>query len=202
MGEANFVLEVKITRDRSKKLLSLSQGTYIKKILERFHMHNSKPIDTPMEKGCTLSLDQCPKNDEEKNQMSKVPYASTIGSLMYAMLCTCLDICFTVGMVSHYHSNPRPTHWRAVKRILRYLYGTNDHALCYHGRDLRLTSYNDVDWASDKDEHKSTSGYAFILGCGACYPNINLRGGVIQVEANFFDLNAELKTIFINKKQI
>jgi hypothetical protein len=57
MGEANFVLGVKITRDRSKKLLSLSQGTYIKKILERFHMHNSKPTDTPMENGCTLSLD-------------------------------------------------------------------------------------------------------------------------------------------------
>jgi hypothetical protein len=99
MGEANFVLEVKITRDSSKKLLSLFQRTYIKKILERFHMHNSKLIDTPMEKGCTLSLDQCPKNDEEKNQMSKVPYASAIRSLMYAMLCTCPDICFVVGMV-------------------------------------------------------------------------------------------------------
>ena len=85
MGETNFVLGVKITRDHSKKLLSLSQGTYIKKILECFHMHNSKLIDTLMEKGCTLSLDQCPKNDEEKNQMSKVPYASAIGSLMYVM---------------------------------------------------------------------------------------------------------------------
>ena len=99
MGEANFVLEVKITRDSSKKLLSLFQRTYIKKILERFHMHNSKLIDIPMEKGCTLSLDQCPKNDEEKNQMSKVPYASAIRSLMYTMLCTCPDICFVVGMV-------------------------------------------------------------------------------------------------------
>jgi transposase InsO family protein len=167
MGEANFVLGVKITRDRSKKLLSLSQGTYIKKILERFHMHNSKPIDTPMEKGCTLSLDQCPKNDEEKNQMSKVPYASVIGSLMYAMLCTRPDICFAVGMVSRYQSNPGPAHWRAVKRILRYLRGTSDHALCYHGGDLRLTGYSDADWASDKDERKSTSGYAFILGGGA-----------------------------------
>uniref|UniRef100_A0A2N9F6S1 Integrase catalytic domain-containing protein n=1 Tax=Fagus sylvatica TaxID=28930 RepID=A0A2N9F6S1_FAGSY len=137
MGEANFVLGVKITRDRSKKLLSLSQGTYIKKILERFHMHNSKPIDTPMEKGCTLSLDQCPKNDEEKNQMSKVPYASAIGSLMYAMLCTRPNICFAVGMVSRYQ------------------------------RDLKLTGYSDADWASDKDERKSTSGYAFILGGGA-----------------------------------
>ena len=53
MGGANIVLGVKITRDRSKTLLSLSPGTYIKKILERFHMHNSKPIDTPMEKGYT-----------------------------------------------------------------------------------------------------------------------------------------------------
>ena len=57
MGEANFVLGVKITRDRSMKLLSLSQWTYIKKILECFHIHNSKPINTPMEKGYTLSLD-------------------------------------------------------------------------------------------------------------------------------------------------
>ena len=165
MGEANFVLGVKIKRDRSKKLLSLSQGTYIKKILKRFHMHNSKPIDTPMEKGCTLSLNQCPKNDEKKNQMSKVPYASTIGSLMYAMLCTHPNICFAVDMVSRYQSNPGPDHWRAVKRILRYLRRTIDHAL--HGGDLRWTGYSDANWASDKDEHKSTSGYASILGGGA-----------------------------------
>jgi hypothetical protein len=130
-------------------------------------MHNSKPIDTPMEKGCTLSLDQCPKNDEEKNQMSKVPYASAIGSLMYVMLCTRPDICFAVGMVSCYQSNPVPAHWRVVKRILRYLHGTIDHDLGYHGGDLRLTGYNDADWASNKDERKSTSGYAFILGGGA-----------------------------------
>jgi hypothetical protein len=84
MGKTNFVLGVKINRDRSKKILSLSYETYIKKILEYFHMHNSKPIDTPMQKGCTLTLNLCLKNDEEKNQMSKVPYASTIRSLMYA----------------------------------------------------------------------------------------------------------------------
>ena len=165
MSETNFVLGVKITRDRSKKLLSLSQGTQIKKILERFHMHNSKSIDTSMEKGCTLSLDQCPKNDEENNQMSNVPYASA-RSLMYVMLCTCLDICFAVGIVSCYQSNLGLAHWRAVKRILRYLRGTIDHALCYHGKNLRLTSHIDADQASDKDEHKSTSGYAFILGGG------------------------------------
>jgi hypothetical protein len=68
--------------------------------------------------------------------MSKVPYASAIGSLMYAMLCIHPDICFAVGMTSRYQSNPGPAHWRAVKRILRYLRGTIDHALFYHGEDL------------------------------------------------------------------
>jgi poly(3-hydroxybutyrate) depolymerase len=76
--------------------------------------------------------------------MSKVPYASAIGSLMYAMLCTHLDICFAVDMVSRYQSNPGPNHWRAVKRILRYLHGTIDHALCYHGGDLRWIGYSDA----------------------------------------------------------
>ena len=98
--------------------------------------------------------------------MSKVPYASAIGSLMYAMLYKHPDICFAIGMVSRYQSNRGLTHWRALKRILWYLRGTIDHALCYHGRDLRLTSYSDANWASDKDERKSTSGYPFILGGG------------------------------------
>ena len=57
MGEAHFVLGIEIVRDRSKKLLGLSQETYIKKILERFHIENSKPIDTPVEKGSALCLD-------------------------------------------------------------------------------------------------------------------------------------------------
>ncbi|KAK2974054.1 hypothetical protein RJ640_006246 [Escallonia rubra] len=138
MGEANYVLGVKIVRDRLKRLLGLSQETYIKKVIERFHTHNSKPIDTPMDKACTLTTDQCPKNDEEKNRMSKVPYAAAVGSLMYDMLCMRPDIYYVVGLVSRYQSNPGPTHWNAVKRILRYLHGTADLVLCYHGGDLRL----------------------------------------------------------------
>ena len=82
MGEAYFVLGIEIVRDRSKKLFGLSQETYIKKILERFRMENSKPIDTPVEKGSALCLDQCPKTDEEKKLMSRVPYAEAIGNFM------------------------------------------------------------------------------------------------------------------------
>ena len=86
MGEANYVLGVKIFKDRSKNLLGLSQETYIKMILERFCMHNSKPIDTSIEKGHTLSLGDCAKSEKEKREMARVPYASAVGCLMYAML--------------------------------------------------------------------------------------------------------------------
>ena len=119
MGEVHFVLGIEIVRDRSKKLLGLSQETYIKKILERLHMENSKPIDTPVEKGSALCLDQCLKIDKEKKHMSTVPYAEAIGNLMYAMLCTRPDICFVIGMVSRYQSNPGPLHWATMKRIFQ-----------------------------------------------------------------------------------
>ena len=131
MGEARYVLGVEIVRNRPKKLLGMCQEAYIKRVLERFRMNHSKPVDTPVEKGLTLSLDQCPKTDQEKETMKNVPYASAIGSLMYAMLCTRPDICFAVGLVSRYQSNPGPTHWQAVKRIMHYLRGTTDLVLGY-----------------------------------------------------------------------
>ena len=70
MGEATYILGVNISKDRSKNLVSLLQEPYIKKILERFKMQDCKPIDTPMEKGDTLSRKLCPKTLEENEQMS------------------------------------------------------------------------------------------------------------------------------------
>ena len=100
MDEAAYNLGVKISRDRSKKLLSLSQEPYINKILERIQMQNSKPIDTLIAKGEGLSRKMYPKTPQEEEYMKKVPYTSAVGSLMYAMMCTRPDICFDVGMVS------------------------------------------------------------------------------------------------------
>ena len=84
----------------------------------------------------------------------------------YATMCTRLDICYVVGMVSRYQANPGMIHWKIVKRILRYLKGTMDYSLCYQGKELRLVGYSDVDQASDLDERKSTSGYIFLLNNG------------------------------------
>ncbi|KAL0286291.1 UNVERIFIED_CONTAM: Retrovirus-related Pol polyprotein from transposon TNT 1-94, partial [Sesamum calycinum] len=101
---------------------------------------------------------------EEKKHMAKVPYASVVRSLMYAMMCTRPDLCFAVRMVSRYQSNSGPDHWVAVKRILNYLKGTSDLALCYNGGSLRLVGCSDADGSADRDERKSTSRYAFLLG--------------------------------------
>ena len=70
MGEASFVLGVKILRDCSRKLLGLSQETYIRKVLERFHMQDCKPIDTPVRKGDSLSSEMCPKTQAEIESMA------------------------------------------------------------------------------------------------------------------------------------
>ena len=99
------VLGVKIFRDRSKRLLALSQKTYIQKMLRRYHMHDCKPMDTSIEKNLSLSLDMCPKTPNEKEQMFKVPYSNVVSSLMSAMMCTCLDICYVVGLVSRFQFN-------------------------------------------------------------------------------------------------
>jgi hypothetical protein len=151
MGEANYILGVKICRDRSKTLLSLSQRTYIKRILERFQMHKCKPIGTPVFRGKLLNLEMSPKTQEEKVKMSRVLYFSDMGSLMYAMMCTRPDICYFVELVSIFQSNLGLAHYNAVTRIFRYLKGT----IHYQGEDLRLVGYSDADWGSDLDEYKS-----------------------------------------------
>ena len=75
--------------------------------------------------------------------MEGIPYASVVGSLMYVMLCTRLDIYFAVGMVSRYQSNPGPEHWTAVKHILKYLRRTKDYMHMYGGDELIPEGYND-----------------------------------------------------------
>ena len=130
-------------------------------------MQSCKPVNTHIEKSIKLSMDMCLSSDAEKDRMRHVPYAYAVESLMHAMRFTRLDLAFTVGLVSRYQSNPRMSHWNAIKRILRYLRGTHDYMLFYQGSDLRLRGYSDADWANDPNDRKSTSGFVFMFGGGA-----------------------------------
>ncbi|RVW72211.1 Retrovirus-related Pol polyprotein from transposon TNT 1-94 [Vitis vinifera] len=89
------------SKDRSKCILELSQKAYIDKVLSRFGVSNCAPGDMPVAKGDKFSLHQCPKNELEKKDMERFPYASTIGSLMYAQVYMLSDIVYIVGISNH-----------------------------------------------------------------------------------------------------
>jgi transposase InsO family protein len=168
MGEASYVIGIKINRDRHKGVLGLSQEPYINKVLERFRMKDCSPSVAPIVKGDKFNLNQCPKNNLEKERMNHIPYASVVGSLMYAQVCTRPDIAFAVGMLGRYQSNPGEDHWRAAKKVMRYLQGTKDYMLMYRRTDsLEVIGYCDSDFAGCVDSRKSTSGYIFMLAGGA-----------------------------------
>ena len=106
LGDAYFVLGIQILRDRSRGILGLSQKSYIEKVLERFGMKDCSSGDTPVAKGDKFNFSQCPKNDFEIKEMQKIPYASAVGSLMYAQVCTRPDLAIIVGLLGRYLSNP------------------------------------------------------------------------------------------------
>ena len=99
--------------------------------------------------------------------MSQVPYALAVGSLMYAMICTRLDIAQAVGLISRFMANPVKEHWNTVKRILRYIKGTSGAALCFGGSEFIVRGYVDSDFVGDLDKRKSTPGFVFTLAGGA-----------------------------------
>ena len=167
LGPAKKILGMEITRDRSKGKLCLTQKSYLERVLRRFGMHNSKAISVPIPPTVKLSKQLCPTTTEEKEFMSKVPYANAVGSLMYAMVCTRPDILYAVGLVSRYMANPGRAHWFAVKGILRYLQGTLDIGLVFEKeQNLKVCGFVDSDYAGDRDKCRSTSGYCFTLSGG------------------------------------
>ena len=159
---------MKIHRDRASRRLWLSQHSYVKRVLEKFNMDNVKPISTPLANHFRLSTNQCPKTNDEVKDMSKVPYASAVGCLMYAMVCTRPDLAHVVSVVSKFLSNPRRMHWDAVKLIFRYLRGTTDYGIMFSKQQSgpSVRGYVDADYAGDLDDRRSTTGYVFTLGGG------------------------------------
>jgi len=133
LGEAAYILGIKIYRDRSRRLIGLSQSTYLDKILKKFNMENSKKGFLPVLQGMRLSKTQSPTTAADREKMSSVPYTSAVGSLMYAMLCTRPDINLAISLVGRYQSDPGMEHWTAVKNILKYLKRTKEMFLVYGG---------------------------------------------------------------------
>ncbi|KAK8974997.1 hypothetical protein V6N11_014409 [Hibiscus sabdariffa] len=142
LGEASYILGVKIYRYRSRQLLGLSQSTYIDKVLKRFSMEESKRGFLPMRHGISLSKEMCPSIPQERERMIQIPYASAIGSIMYAMICTRPDLSYALSMTSRYQENPGE-------------------------EELGIKGYTDASFQTNKDDSRSQSGFVFCLNGGA-----------------------------------
>ncbi|GJU96658.1 retrotransposon protein, putative, ty1-copia subclass [Tanacetum coccineum] len=170
LGEAAYILGIKIYRDRSRRLIGLCQSAYIEKILKRFHMENSKRRSIPMQEKLRLSKSQGASTPAELNRMQNVPSASAVGSIMYAVRCTRPDVVFAQKITSRFQQNLGDLHWTIIKNILKYLKNTKDMFLVYRGdlkRELRISCYTDVGYLTDADDLKSQTGYMFVLNGGA-----------------------------------
>jgi ATP-binding cassette subfamily B (MDR/TAP) protein 1 len=124
LGAAKKILGMEITRDRKYGLLFLSQHDYINNVLHHFNMPDAKKITTPIAPHIKLSATQCPVTDEDIEYMSRVPYSSAVGSLMYAIVCSRPNLSYAMSLLSRYMANPSKEHWKIVQWIFRYLHGT------------------------------------------------------------------------------
>ncbi|KAL0405748.1 UNVERIFIED_CONTAM: Secreted RxLR effector protein [Sesamum latifolium] len=166
MGEASYILGIKIYRDRSRRMLGLTQSSYIEKLLKRFKMEHSKRGLLPMRHGIKLSKNESPKTDEELKKMSNIPYASTLGSIQYVVHCTRPDVTYALSVTSIYQACAGMAHWGAIKSVLKYLKRIKDMFLIYGGGELIVEGYSDASFQSDDDDGKSQSGFVFKLNGG------------------------------------
>ena len=143
-------------------------------------MHDSKPVSTPIAPHFKLSAAQCPSSDEDVEYISKVPYSSDVGSLMYAMVCSRPDLSYAMSLVSRYMSNPGKEHWKTVQWIFRYLRGTSDSYLKFGRTDQGLIGYVDSDYAAHLDRRRSPTEYVFTIGSYAVSWKTTLQSVVVM----------------------
>jgi len=168
MGDIKWFLGMEITHDCAAQTVTLSQAAYINTIAHRFSMQDSHPVSTPLDMNVILSKDLCPKDDEARHLMMKVPYLSGVGSLMYMSMATHPDITYTTNKLSQFSADPGTRHWTALQRVIQYLIGTRNTVLVLGGTNpIALVGWADADFARCLDTCQSTSRFMFSLGSGA-----------------------------------
>lgn len=167
LGPVQFYCGIRIVRDLPNRKVYLLQDAYITKILERFGMAECNPVSTPMEVGA--GKDMVPYK-EQASQTEITEYQSLVGSIMFCLK-TRPDIAYAMSVLCRFLTNPSPQHLVAGKRVLRYLKGTLNLAICYGGGNpgddnMKLVGYSDSDYAGCRYSFKSTSGYVFLFAGG------------------------------------
>ncbi|KAL0537750.1 hypothetical protein IC582_026735 [Cucumis melo] len=198
LGELKRILGMDVKRDKEKGLLTISQESYVIKLLEKYNMSGSKAVSTPLASHFRLSSSQCPVTKQERIEMSNIPYCNAVGSIMYLMICTRPDLGYAMSMISRFMSNPGKEHWKAVKWVLRYLKGSASVSLCYSrdcDKSTLLEGFTDADYAADLDKRRSLSGHIFRLYGNVVSWKVNLQPVVAlsTTESEYISLGEAVK---------
>jgi hypothetical protein len=138
----------------------LSQSKYACDLIRRFHMDDCKPTPSFFQSGVKII------STRTYLEVDATLHRQLVGSLLY-FTDTRPDISFIVGLVSRYMQTPHEIHWKAAKRILRYVHGTVQFEIHYSsGGTPLLVGFTDSDWVGNPDDHKFTTGYVFSLSSG------------------------------------
>jgi len=160
LGSVSFYLGMIIERNWQHHTIDIHQHSYIRTILAKFRMDESRPVTTPM----AMKLHKRKPDEEPCDQTI---YQSMIGSLIYTMTATRPDIAYDIRVLSRYNHHPSKEHMVALKRVFRYLNGTKDWRLPFGGAlegDGALRCYVNSDYAGCPDDYKSTSGLVMTFG--------------------------------------
>lgn len=162
VNEVNEFVGMQIKRDRPNRLIKISQSNYIDKIVNKFRMSDAYAVSTPAEPGTVLSKFV---NGHDSND--NIPYREAVGSLLFAARVSRPDIEYAVNYASQFLNCFREEHWRAVKRIFRYLIGTRDFGLTFgNSGSSDIFGYTDADYAGCVDTRRSRSGFVFVFNGG------------------------------------
>ena len=166
LGEVKFILGMRVSRNREKREITISQAEYIDKIVSKFDMSTAKPISLPIKRNLNL----WPRENvsaAELDHLSLLPYRQLIGCMMYLMTASRPDIAFALGKLSRYLATYTERHWQAAKDVLRYLKGTRDISLTYNGRNGVIAwGMADSDFIDHDEDAKSTMGYIITVVAG------------------------------------
>lgn len=168
LGAVRFVVGIAVTWDRPNRTVMLSQTALIDKIVSQFGQKNASPAPVPMDPGLKLRRADYKKlTREELDQISKLPYRSLVGCLLYLSIGTRPDITYSVQQLSQFLDCYSYAHWNAALRVVRYLSGTRDFKLHLGGNNpISLLGFTDSDWANCLDTRRSVGGHAYTLGSG------------------------------------
>jgi len=130
----HYFLGVKVVQDHKTGSVWIGQQSYTESILRRFGMEDAKKIRTPVDTSTKLV-----KGAVEDTCVDQQLYQSAVGSLLYLSIATRPDITYAVSNVAKFCAKPTKEHWVAVKRIFRYLKGTQQYGLLYSKSGILVT---------------------------------------------------------------